>query len=239
MGGYRTAFDPRPSLHNLELNVRVEEAWHELWQELHHQGDVGEASYAALPHLVRIHGERKEDDWNTYALVAVIELARGKGKNPDVPEWLKKEYFSAIQDMAKLGLTEILRAKDPEHVRVILSVIALAKDARTHARFLLDYSEEEMIAFERQAQEGRPVLKVAVMSDGRITIDGSPATIDSVREALKRLAEQKGVVWYYREAPEATGPPESRAIIQAVIENRLSIRLSSRPDYSDAIGAVL
>lgn len=146
-------FDPRPSLLNLESNVHAKEAWHELWEELHHQGDVGEASYAAVPHLVRIHGERKPDHWNTYALVAVIELARGKGKNPEVPEWLREEYFSAIQDLAKLASTEILRAKDPEDVRAILSIIALAKGARTHARFLLEYSEEEMIAFERQVQE--------------------------------------------------------------------------------------
>jgi len=152
-GGYRTVFDPRPSLHNLESNVHIKEAWHELWEGLHHQGDVGEASYAAVPDLVRIYGDRKRDDWNTYALVAVIELARGSGKNPEIPEWLKEEYFSAIQDLAKLGSTEILRAKDPEAIRAILSILALAKDARTHARFLLEYSEEEMTAFERQVEE--------------------------------------------------------------------------------------
>jgi len=106
-----------------------------------------------VPHLVRIHGERKLDDWNTYALVAVIELARGKGKNPEVPEWLKEEYFSAIQDLARLGSTEILRAKDPETIRAILSILALARGARTYARFLLENSEEEIIAFERQVQE--------------------------------------------------------------------------------------
>ena len=99
----RTAFDPRPSLRNLESNVHAKEAWHELWEELHHQGDVGEASYAAVPHLVRIHGKRKMAGWNTYALVAVIEMARGKGKNPEVPGWLREEYFAAIQDLAKLG----------------------------------------------------------------------------------------------------------------------------------------
>ena len=62
----------------------------------------------------QIHGERKPDNWNTYALVATIELARGTAKNPEVPEWLKEEYFSAIQDLAKLGATEILRAKTPK-----------------------------------------------------------------------------------------------------------------------------
>ena len=81
-----------------------------------------------------------------------------------------------------------------------------------------------------------PVLRIAVMSGGRITVDGSPATVDTVRDALKRLAEQRGVVWYYREAGETKAPPESNAVIQSVIENRLPIRLSSRPDYSDFIG---
>ncbi|SRR5580765_5913442 len=79
-------------------------------------------------------------------------------------------------------------------------------------------------------------LKIAVSVDGRITVDGSPATMDSVRASLKRLAEQKGVVWYYREAGPADAPPESTEVIKAVIENRLPIRLSSRPDFSDAIG---
>lgn len=69
-------FDPRAALQNLESNVHVKEAWHELWEELHHQGDVGEASYAAVPHLVRIYRERGAIDWNTYAIVAVTELAR-------------------------------------------------------------------------------------------------------------------------------------------------------------------
>jgi hypothetical protein len=81
-----------------------------------------------------------------------------------------------------------------------------------------------------------PALKIAVMADGRIMVDGSSTTIDSLRVSLKRLAEQKGVVWYYREGAQGTAPPESTEVIKSVIENRLPIRLSSRPDFSDAIG---
>jgi hypothetical protein len=81
-----------------------------------------------------------------------------------------------------------------------------------------------------------PVLKISVMADGRIAVDGTLATIDSLRVSLKRLAEQKGLVWYYREAGQDEGPPESTEVIQAVIENQLPIRLSSHPDFSDAIG---
>ena len=81
-----------------------------------------------------------------------------------------------------------------------------------------------------------PVLKVAVFADGRITADGSLTTIESLRESLKRLAEQKGAVWYYREAGQAEPPPQAMLVMQAVVDNRLPIKLSTNPDYSDAIG---
>lgn len=112
-GGYRMAFDPRPALRNLESNVHVKEAWHELWEDLHHQGDVGEASYAAVPHLVRTYRERGAIDWNTYAIVAVIELAATSGNNPEVPEWLKEDYFKAIRELAEIGATEVVPTRNP------------------------------------------------------------------------------------------------------------------------------
>jgi len=59
MGGYKTPFDPRPSLQKLESHQDTASAWEELWEELHHQGDVGDASYAAIPELVRIPSQRK------------------------------------------------------------------------------------------------------------------------------------------------------------------------------------
>jgi hypothetical protein len=74
------------------------------------------------------------------------------------------------------------------------------------------------------------------MTDGRITVNGAPAKMESLRESLKKLSQQKGVDWYYREAAKSAPPPESKQVIQAVIAARLPIRLSSRPDYSDAIG---
>jgi hypothetical protein len=87
-----------------------------------------------------------------------------------------------------------------------------------------------------QQKPVQPILKVAVMAGGRITVNGTPATIESLRESLKTLSQQKGVVWYYREAGKSEPPPEAKQVIQAVIDARLPIRLSSRPDYSDAIG---
>ncbi len=150
-GGYRTPFDPRRLIAMLQSNTDSSKVWDELWNELHHQGDVGEASYAAVPHLVRIYLATQTIDWNTYALVATIELARGKGGNPEVPDWFSAEYFRAIQDLAGKGLKEIASAKSDEEVRTILSVIALWKGARTHARMLLDFSDDEILDLEEQA----------------------------------------------------------------------------------------
>jgi hypothetical protein len=152
-GGYRTPFDPRPVLSKLEANKDTKAAWHELWEGLHHQGDVGVASYAAVPHLVRIYRERGVVDRNTYAIAAVIELARDKGKNPEVPKWLEEDYFQAIRDLAEVGAVEVLQTKAPEEIRAILSILAIAAGARIHARFLLDYSAEELLEMEKLASD--------------------------------------------------------------------------------------
>ena len=155
-GGYRTPFDARPLLSNLDTNKDTKTAWHDLWEGLHHQGDVGEASYAAVPHLVRIYRKGGVIDWNTYAIVAVIELARNRGKNPEVPKWLEEDYFQAIRDLAAVGAEEVLETKNSEEIRAILSILAIFAGARTHAKFLLDYSAEELLEMERLSSEVEP-----------------------------------------------------------------------------------
>ena len=143
-GGYKVPFDPRPLLKRLKSDTNVGPVWSELWNALHHQGDVGEASFAAVPHIVRVYCNRCVPDWNAYAMVAVIELARNRDQNPDVPGWLKAEYFAAIDKLAEKGLSELSRAQDPETYRAFLAVIALKNGLRSHASLLLKYSEEEL-----------------------------------------------------------------------------------------------
>lgn len=92
-------------------------------------------------------------------------------------------------------------------------------------------------ASESPVASNTPIIKIAVFADGRITADGKPATIDSLRESFKKLAEQKGAVWYYREAGQSEPPPQAMEVMKAVLDARLPIRLSSRPDYSDSVGS--
>ena len=148
VGGYRMPLDPRPLVAQLEAATDTEAAWDEIWSELHHQGDVGDASYAAVPLLVEFHRKRGVVDWNTYAVVAVIELARTKGHNPPLPGWLSDDYFGALHSLARIGSEEILASQDADTTRAILSIIAIAKGLRTHAQFLIGYSEDELIEIE-------------------------------------------------------------------------------------------
>jgi hypothetical protein len=84
LGGYRLPYDPRSALAKLECG-EVDVALAELWNELHHQGDVDTASYVAVPELVRMYEGRSTPDWNTFALVGTIELERGRHQNPALP----------------------------------------------------------------------------------------------------------------------------------------------------------
>lgn len=149
--GYTLPLDPRTLVKRLENDSDTRAVWDELWNELHHQGDVGDASYAAVPLLVEAHRKCGKADWNPYAIVTIIELARTEPHNPPVPAWLSVDYFRAIQELCEMGLNEIASANDIDSLRAILSVVTLAKGLRTHAAFLVEYSEEELQEFRSKA----------------------------------------------------------------------------------------
>lgn len=123
-GGYRTPYDASIALRSLRDGIDV---WDELWNELHHQGDLGIASYAALPQLVRIMSQRENRDWNFYGLIATIEAARHDENNPSIPGWLAQEYAAAWLELSKLAVLDLWRSEDSYTTQTILSILALAK----------------------------------------------------------------------------------------------------------------
>lgn len=150
-GGYRVPIDLRPLIRRLESDEDPARLWPEIWQELLHQDDVGEGSYAAIPHLVRIHRARGDVDWNTYAIAAAVELARGVGRNPDVPQWTREAYDDALRDLGRLGLEQLPHAHDRETVRSILGLLAIVHGARTYGRILVEFGEDELLELEAAA----------------------------------------------------------------------------------------
>ncbi len=83
-------------------------------------------------------------DWNTYAFVATIDLARDRRGNPPVPSWLRAEYASAIENLAELARSELPRAADQESIRSMLSILAIWKGAGAYGRVLVELSEDEL-----------------------------------------------------------------------------------------------
>ena len=144
-GGYKVPYDPTGALRKLEAGHGVQEAWDELWQELHHQGDIGEASYAAVPHLVRIHKKNRNLGWNLYALVSTIEIERHRKTNPPIPDWLEPSYRKAWSTLADLALQDLPEANDGTFLRSILGAIALAKGRLELGAVISNFEGSELV----------------------------------------------------------------------------------------------
>lgn len=105
-GGYKGSFYDAPvalsRLKNASTPKEVGEIYQELWDELHHQGDVGLASYYAVPHMVSAAKLNQIIDYNVLGLVSLIEIQRHKN-NPVMPPLLYPAYSRALNELASLG----------------------------------------------------------------------------------------------------------------------------------------
>jgi hypothetical protein len=140
LGGYRIPYDASNVLRRMEDGENV---WEELWNELHHQGDLGEASYAAVPHLVRICDARGTD-WNLYAIAAIIEVERHRTSNPPIPAWLAESYSEAWTKLAVFALGDLAGTPDKYTLRSALSVVALARGDLKLGALLVEIDESEI-----------------------------------------------------------------------------------------------
>jgi hypothetical protein len=141
-GGYRIPYDASKALTQMEAGESV---WDELWDELHHQGEVGVASNAAIPQIVRISEAKCRCDWNLYALAATIEVERHRTNNPQLPKWLAPSYKAAWERLVKLALPDLAGKPEELTLRSALSVVALGRgDLKLGA--LLNHAETAEIA---------------------------------------------------------------------------------------------
>jgi hypothetical protein len=143
-GGYRLPYDPRPALRRLQRGE--DEAWNELWNELHHQGDVGTASYAAVPCLVELQEQTAQLDGNCYALLSTIEVQRHASGNPPLPDWLQQPYHEAWHRLRGVAARDVQRSEDGPVLATILSVLALAAGQSQLGALLLDMDACEIDA---------------------------------------------------------------------------------------------
>jgi hypothetical protein len=81
-----------------------------------------------------------------------------------------------------------------------------------------------------------PVAKIAVTSKS-VTFDGAPVTLEQLKLKLADLKKRNGAVWYYREASTGQGdpPPQALEVIQLIVDQKLPVSLSTKPDFSDVV----
>jgi hypothetical protein len=135
-GGYHTPFDAAPRLETLFSAGPTVTLWADLWAGLHHQGDVDQASYAAVPHLVEYLARSQQLDDQALAMVATIELHRPL--NPPPLAELEAAYREAIERLPSLIGNHAQNTWDERTTRGAVACIALARGQRRLASVYLD-----------------------------------------------------------------------------------------------------
>lgn len=79
------------------------------------------------------------------------------------------------------------------------------------------------------------VAKVGAYRDGRLTLNGSAASIEQIRESFAGLSRNNGEVWYYRESADTEPHPNAMLVVEAIIGARLPVSMSTKPDFSDVV----
>jgi hypothetical protein len=115
-----------------------------LWDELHHQGDVGIASYYAVPHLVRIAKANQLLDYNVFGLVSIIEIQRHKN-NPQLPKALSPAYQKSIVELAELAKLAMVQEWGFSLASTALTAIALAKGQLKLAEAIFNLDSDDRI----------------------------------------------------------------------------------------------
>jgi 2-hydroxychromene-2-carboxylate isomerase len=115
----------------------------ELWDELHHQGDVDIASYMALPHLIRIAKERQIKIYHIPALVAVIEVQR-HSENPPMPKEFEQDYEKEIKEIIEVIKLNQDQKWDRVYATSASAAIAAVNGQIDVARVIIELEDEEL-----------------------------------------------------------------------------------------------
>ena len=126
-GGYKIPYDVSDPLRRFESTdnkKEIDNILSELWDELHHQGDVGTASYLAVSHLVRIATSKKYFDWKLIELCTLIEQQRHQPQNPELPQEFMEYYLTGLNHLKEIILSNIGKEMDDQTYRLSLAGLA-------------------------------------------------------------------------------------------------------------------
>lgn len=149
-GGYnRSPYNVVPLIDLLNREGTSASFWEVVWDELHHQGDVGEASYALVPYLVDYQSRRQELDEQLFHFCVVVDLAQPENGNPPIPLEIKSSYAMAMKRLPVIGTEKLGRSCNEAIVMGVAAATALAGGHRILARAYVDFGLEDALAFLR------------------------------------------------------------------------------------------
>ncbi|MDX1940510.1 MAG: hypothetical protein SFU99_08160 [Saprospiraceae bacterium] len=143
-GGYRIPYDASLPLRKLETindENEINKILRELWQELHHQGDVDLASYFAMPHLIRIAKSKKLKQYDIPALVATIEIQRHLN-NPTIPKNYAEDYLNGIKEIIDVIKLNQSLPWDKTYATCAAAAIIAVNGQPALANIIFDLDEE-------------------------------------------------------------------------------------------------
>src|SRR5215469_2309533 len=77
-------------------------------------------------------------------------------------------------------------------------------------------------------------LKVSVLASDELLLDGNPITLPELAQAMEQAAKVKAAVWYYRDNAQDHASSLAMEVVRLIKANRLPIRFSTKPDFSDS-----
>ncbi len=125
--GYHLPYNASWALRRLKESAKpdvIQTVFDDLWENLHHQGDVDTASYLAVTQLVSLCMEKNSFDWNYIGLCVVIENCRLEKQNPELPDEFQDLYFDSLSRFEKYLLLNFKNISDRKSVRLALSLFA-------------------------------------------------------------------------------------------------------------------
>ena len=135
-------------------NNYEDEPWFSLWSSLCHQGDIYTASYAAVPHIVRI--AKLADgpiDFSFFLLPTSVEIARGKDRGPEIPEFLARDYFQAIAELTDVISRQSSYAWEQPMLLSAAAAQAAAKGHLQVAEALLNLDDDWIVRINNENRD--------------------------------------------------------------------------------------
>ena len=120
-----------------------DEPWFSLWSRLCHQDDACTAAYAAVPHVVRIAvGAAGPVDFSFLLLPTSIEIARRRGRGPELPADLSEAYLAAIGGLPRVSRLHGETSGDEAMERAAAAARAVAEGTIAVAETLSDPEDD-------------------------------------------------------------------------------------------------